>query len=168
MSRLNTGLTAFEFLFVLPTGSPLACDEAVIWLMKPPVRHSEDLVSGIKQFFLRRQRYGMAPSITLGGHRLLEPRQSRRLNHITIPLWVNFAAFFRPSRVHYVYGVDKSANIIVRDSCFHRRRSRRRLPYPSVLGYSSESKESGRIKTSPRSWELLMLSLHHQWRLCRW
>ena len=52
MSRLNTGLTAFEFLFVLPTGSPLACDEAVIRLMKPPVRHSEDLVSGIKQLFL--------------------------------------------------------------------------------------------------------------------
>lgn len=52
MSRLNTGLTAFEFLFVLPTGSPLACDEAVIRLMKPPVRHSEDLVPGIKQLFL--------------------------------------------------------------------------------------------------------------------
>src|SRR6266436_4537333 len=39
MSRLNTGLTAFVFLFVLPRGSPLACDEAVIRLMKPPVSH---------------------------------------------------------------------------------------------------------------------------------
>ncbi len=58
---------------------------------------------------------------------------------------------------------------------FHRRKLRRRLQYRSVMGYSSESKESGRIKTSvsehshllPSSGPLL-LSLPRQWRLCRW